>query len=131
MAATWDRIIPLYERATASLREVPGILAATAHSSHSYRSGTCIYFTFLARPEDPEEMASTYRECWRRVMDVTLSLGAGITHHHGVGRLRKGVLAKELGEAGVGLLRAIKQALDPEALLNPGALLPDADEEEG
>jgi alkyldihydroxyacetonephosphate synthase len=128
VAATWDRVAQLYEQVTASLREVPSLMAATAHSSHSYRSGTCLYFTFLARPEEAQEMASTYHECWRRTMDVTVSLGAGITHHHGVGRLRKGVLERELGATGVGLLRAIKQTLDPDGLFNAGALLPDSEE---
>lgn len=125
VAATWDRIVPLYERATASLRELPEVLAATAHSSHSYRSGTNLYFTFAARPEDRSRMAEVYRECWRRVMDATLETGAGIAHHHGIGRVRRDVLAREIGDTGVALLRAVKRALDPDDLLNPGALLPD------
>jgi alkyldihydroxyacetonephosphate synthase len=129
VAATWDRVANLYDRVTRSLREVPGVLVAMAHSSHSYRSGTNLYFTFAAKPEDPAEMAPTYRECWRRVMEGTLALGAGIAHHHGIGRVRKGALVREVGETGVGLLRTIKRALDPELLLNPGTLLPDEEEE--
>jgi alkyldihydroxyacetonephosphate synthase len=129
VAATWDRVANLYDRVTRSLREVPGVLVAMAHSSHSYRSGTNLYITFAARPEDRGQMASTYRECWRRVMEGTLSVGAGIAHHHGVGRVRKAAIAGELGETGVSLLRMIKQALDPEELLNPGTLLPDSEED--
>ena len=126
IACTWDRAAPLYERATASLREVPGILLASAHSSHSYRSGTNLYITFAARPERREEMAATYRECWRRTMEAALELGAGISHHHGIGRVSRDFLARELGAGGVALLRAVKRALDPEDLLNPGVLIPDA-----
>ena len=126
IACTWDRVAALYERATASLREVPGILLASAHSSHSYRSGTNLYITFAARPERREEMATTYRECWRRTMEAALELGAGISHHHGIGRVRRDFLARELGAGGVALLRAVKHALDPEDLLNPGVLIPDA-----
>jgi alkyldihydroxyacetonephosphate synthase len=126
IACTWDRTAALYERATASLREVPGILLASAHSSHSYRSGTNLYITFAARPERREELAATYRECWRRTMETALELGAGISHHHGIGRVRRDFLARELGAGGVALLRAVKHALDPEGLLNPGVLIPDA-----
>ena len=43
-----------------------------------------------------------------------------------IGRVRAARLEDEIGPAGVGLLRAIKRALDPEDLLNPGALLPPA-----
>ncbi len=124
VACTWGRVGELYERVTRSLSEVPGALAATAHSSHSYRSGTNLYFTCAARPEDRGQMASTYGECWRRTMQAALAVGAGISHHHGIGRVRSPYLVGEIGEAGVATLRAIKRALDPDGLLNPGVLLP-------
>ena len=119
--------MPLYERVTRSLLQVDGILVATAHSSHSYRSGTNLYFTFVARPAERSRMADVYRECWKRTMDAVLELGAGISHHHGIGRVRRDALPGELGESGISVLRAVKQALDPGGLLNPGALLPEED----
>jgi alkyldihydroxyacetonephosphate synthase len=125
VGCTWDRAAPLYRRATTSLLEVPGILLATAHSSHSYRSGTNLYITFVARPERREDMAATYRECWRRVMEAGSELGAGLSHHHGIGRVRRDWLERELGADGVVMLRALKRALDPEGLMNPGVLLPE------
>ncbi len=126
VAATWDRVARLYRDVTGALREVPGVLAATAHSSHSYRSGTNLYFTFIARPGDHAAMAACYRECWRRTLAATAACGAGLAHHHGIGRVRRDALADEIGAAGVGVLRAVKRALDPGDLLNPGVLLPDA-----
>jgi alkyldihydroxyacetonephosphate synthase len=124
VAATWERVMPLYEGVTASLREVPNLLVASAHSSHSYRSGTNLYFTFAARPDDPAQMADTYTECWRRTMQATLAAGGGIAHHHGIGRVRRDALPDELGAGGIALLRAVKRALDPDGLFNPGVLLP-------
>jgi alkyldihydroxyacetonephosphate synthase len=125
VACTWSRAAALYERTTQALRGVPGCLLASAHSSHSYRSGTNLYITFLARPERREEMRAVYRECWRRTLEATLAAGGGISHHHGIGRVRRDALERELGRAGVALLRAIKRALDPEDLMNPGVLLPE------
>jgi alkyldihydroxyacetonephosphate synthase len=124
IACTWDRVAGLYERTSEALASLPGLLVASAHSSHSYRSGTNLYVTFVARPPRREQMAEVYREGWRRVMDAALGLGAGIAHHHGIGRVRRDFLAGELGESGVALLRAVKRALDPDDLLNPGVLLP-------
>jgi alkyldihydroxyacetonephosphate synthase len=124
VACTWDRVASLYDRVTGSLREVPGLLVASSHSSHSYRSGTNLYFTFAARPADPRALESTYRECWRRTLEATIAEGAGIAHHHGIGRVRREALRDELGAAGVSLLRAVKRALDPGDLWNPGVLLP-------
>jgi alkyldihydroxyacetonephosphate synthase len=126
VGATWSRVAEVYRRVTESLREVEGILVASAHSSHSYRSGTNLYFTFAARPADRAQMAAVYRECWRRAMHATLDAGGGIAHHHGIGRVRRDALPGEIGAGGVALLRALKRALDPDGLLNPGVLLPDA-----
>jgi alkyldihydroxyacetonephosphate synthase len=124
VACTWEKLGPLYDRVTGSLASVPGILLATGHSSHSYRSGANLYFTFLARPDDRAAMEDTYRECWQRTLHATAQLGGGIAHHHGIGRVRRDALGLELGDAGVALLRDLKRALDPEGLFNPGALLP-------
>jgi alkyldihydroxyacetonephosphate synthase len=123
VGCTWDRVLPLYDAVTSSLREVEGLLAASAHASHAYRSGTNLYFTFLARPARRERMAEVYTEAWRRTMEATLAAGGGIAHHHGIGRVRRDFLAGEIGPAGVAVLRAVKRALDPGDLLNPGVLL--------
>lgn len=125
VACTWDRVGALYDRVTGALAGVPGLLAASSHSSHSYRSGTSLYFTFAARPEERGRLEATYLECWRRTLEAALAVGAGLAHHHGIGRVRRAWLEREIGAAGVALLRAVKRALDPEGLLNPGVLLPD------
>jgi alkyldihydroxyacetonephosphate synthase len=127
VAATWDRVLPLYESVTAALREIPEVVLASAHSSHSYRSGTNLYFTFAARLEDKQRMPEVYLECWRRTMQATIAAGGGIAHHHGIGRVRRAHLRAEVGDTGISLLRALKRALDPDDLLNPGVLLPEAE----
>ena len=127
VGATWDRVLPVYEAVTRALGGVPGILLASGHSSHSYRSGTNLYFTFVARPEAPAEAEATYLECWRRTIEATISQGGGISHHHGIGRIRRDALSNEIGTSGVALLRSVKRALDPDDLLNPGVLLPEED----
>ena len=126
VGATWQRVGAVYEGVLASLRQVPDLLAASAHSSHSYRSGTNLYFTFAVRPKDRARMGDVYQECWRRTMEATLAAGGGVAHHHGIGRVRRDALAGELGAGGLALLRTLKRALDPDGLLNPGVLLPDA-----
>jgi len=124
VAATWSRVGALYDGVVGALSKVPGVLSATAHSSHSYRSGTCLYFSFAAKPEDPARLRETYGACWRAAMEATLAAGGGIAHHHGIGRVRRSWLGAEIGETGVTVLRALKHALDPAGLLNPGNLIP-------
>lgn len=124
VAATWSRLPALYHGVVRSLGEVPGLLAATAHASHAYRSGANLYFSFAVKPAESRQIPAVYAECWRRTMEATLAAGGGIAHHHGIGRVRRGWLAEELGPAGAELLWKLKDALDPDGLLNPGNLLP-------
>lgn len=124
VAVTWDRIDALYERVLAGMRAVPGLIVASGHSSHSYATGTNIYFTFAARPERPEDLETLYFDVWRAAMEATLAVGGTISHHHGIGRVRRDWLARDLGSA-YPLLRALKSALDPLGIMNPGALLPE------
>ena len=53
-------------------------------------------------------------------MLVGLELGGTITGEHGVGMLKMELLERELGAAVLEVHRAIKKALDPQGILNPG-----------
>ena len=124
VASTWDRIEDLYTGVLTAMRAVPGILVASGHSSHSYGTGTNIYFTFAGRPERSEDLERLYFAIWNAAMEATLAAGGTISHHHGIGRVRREWLARELGSA-YPLLASIRRALDPLGIMNPGALLPD------
>jgi alkyldihydroxyacetonephosphate synthase len=124
VASTWDRIDALYTGVLAGMRKVPGLIVASGHSSHSYGTGTNIYFTFAGRPEQPSGIEELYFQIWSAAMEATLAAGGTISHHHGIGRVRREWLAKELGSA-YPLLASVRRALDPLGIMNPGALLPD------
>jgi alkyldihydroxyacetonephosphate synthase len=126
VATTWDRIDALYTGVLAGMRAVPGLIVASGHSSHSYGIGTNIYFTFAARPERPEDTENLYFQVWNAAMEATLAAGGTISHHHGIGRVRREWLAHDLGSA-YRLLADVRRALDPFEIMNPGALLPDAE----
>ena len=102
------------------------MLNASAHSSHGYANGLNLYFTFAGRPEDSADMAKVYDAGWKAIMEATAAQGGSVAHHHGIGRVRKNYLEHDLGTGGVTLLRAVKASLDPDNLMNPGVLLPDA-----
>jgi alkyldihydroxyacetonephosphate synthase len=124
VAVEWDRIHALYSEVCAAVQTVKGLLVVSGHSSHSYPQGTNIYFTFVARPETPAEAEPTYLACWEKAMEATLRVGGTICHHHGIGRGRARWMPEEHGE-GLSLLRAVKRALDPNGIMNPGVLFPD------
>jgi FAD/FMN-containing dehydrogenase len=58
------------------------------------------------------------------LLRAALSLGGTISGEHGIGALKRGFLAREIGRPGLAVLRAMKRACDPDAILNPGKLYP-------
>src|SRR4029079_18656663 len=83
------------------------------HLSHAYSDGASLYVTFLARRAVDHDM-----EQWQTIknaaMECIMRLGGTTSHHHGVGYEHADWLAQEAGAAGLGALRGVKQALDPD-----------------
>ena len=72
----------------------------------------------LIDPDDEKELAAA-EEVNRRLVDRALDAGGTCTGEHGIGLRKIDSLRKELGE-GVDVMRAVKQALDPAGIMNPG-----------
>ena len=75
----------------------------------------------IVDPADAEQRARA-DIAYGEVMDLATSLGGTITGEHGVGRLKKPWLADYLGADVMELNHRIKAALDPDNILNPGAV---------
>lgn len=124
VSASWAQLPGLYEQAVQAVRSLEGTLAASAHLSHAYLDGGCLYFTFAGIGSDPDDDAwaeAYYNSAWGAVMRATFDHHGSISHHHGVGLLRGPYLSRALGE-GFDVLRRVKAALDPNGILNPGKL---------
>ncbi len=70
-------------------------------------------------PSSP--VAARLREA---ILRAALAHDGTISGEHGIGRLKSGMLAQELGAEGIRLLRSVKSAFDPDGILNPGKVLP-------
>ncbi|KAA1415366.1 FAD-binding protein [Nocardioides humilatus] len=64
------------------------------------------------------------RTAFDEVMALAIRLGGTITGEHGVGRAKRAALPDQVGPDVMALTRRIKAALDPDWILNPGAILP-------
>ena len=71
--------------------------------------------------EEWEELLPTVTE---EIYRLSLSLGGAITGEHGIGATRKRYLPLALDEAQIGLMRQIREAFDPNQILNPGKIFP-------
>ncbi len=81
------------------------------------------HVTYLARDERERALTvSLHRVLVERAIDA----GGTCTGEHGIGIGKRGYLAREHGEGAVSAMQAIKRALDPLGIMNPGKVLPDA-----
>jgi D-lactate dehydrogenase (cytochrome) len=76
---------------------------------------------YLIDPARPEERALA-ETLSAQLVGRSLRLGGTCTGEHGIGLHKMGFLLDEAGPAAVGLMRAVKQALDPKNLMNPGKI---------
>lgn len=118
VAGPWAALPDVYTHCLAALQDVPGMLSVSAHQSHAYLDGACLYFTFAGTRDDRDAF---YVEAWDAGQRAALDAGASLSHHHGVGMNRARFVPQALG-AGLGVLEALKAALDPQGILNPGKL---------
>jgi alkyldihydroxyacetonephosphate synthase len=121
VASSWLALPDVYDAVRAALADHMDLVLC--HASHAYLDGACLYFTFGAAGQEGEaEVRRRYAEGWDAALAATAAAGGTITHHHGVGLLRAGWLATELGEGGWHMLSRLKAAFDPAGIANPGKL---------
>ena len=80
------------------------------------------HIVFPVNPDDPADIREAERLS-DRIAERALALGGTVSGEHGVGLGKRKFLAREHGES-LEVMRAIKQALDPLGIMNPGKLLP-------
>ena len=78
------------------------------------------HVVFVIDPNRPEEWAEAER-LNQRLVARSLSMDGTCTGEHGIGLGKQDWLVAELGDA-VDLMRAIKRAIDPQDLFNPGKI---------
>ncbi|MDR6979121.1 alkyldihydroxyacetonephosphate synthase [Streptomyces sp. 3330] len=128
-ATTWDRLPALID----AVRQEVGAAAleATGHPAmvncrltHVYPDGAAPYFTVIAGGRPGDEVA-VWDDLKAVASDVLHRHRATITHHHAVGRDHRAHYDLQRPEPFGLALRAVKQALDPRGVLNPGVLVGD------
>jgi len=108
---------------------VPAIEAAfpgTAAVGFGHLGDGNIHFHVIA-PADTADgrawQAGTGKVISRMVHDLVTQWGGSISAEHGIGQLKRDELARLADPVALDMLRRVKQALDPQGLLNPGKLI--------
>ncbi|MEO6512831.1 MAG: FAD-linked oxidase C-terminal domain-containing protein [Nocardioides sp.] len=102
--------------AIAAIAEKHGVeIPVVAHAGDGNTHPNIVYD---ATDPDSERRA---RAAFDEVMQAAIDLGGTITGEHGIGRAKRDALPAQLGPDVMALTRRIKDALDPQGILNPGA----------
>lgn len=119
VAGTWSGLRELYHGLKTELGVVADLVGC--HLSHVYRDGACLYFTMASATQDDETARTTLERWWQVGLNECIDKGGAISHHHGIGRVKASHLQDELG-GWWPVLKAVKSAIDPKGIMNPGAL---------
>ena len=84
-----------------------------------------IHFNFsMPVGADPKAFMAEADEAMHEIIyDIVLRLGGSVSAEHGIGQLKVGLLKQVKDPVALDLMRAIKTALDPQGILNPGKML--------
>jgi len=122
VVATYARLLHSYhalQEAVAKPYAARG-LKLRSHLSHWYPWGAMIYARFVL-PDGGPDSVTLHDRIWKDGVTAALGAGAVINDHHGVGLKLAPYMPAQHG-AGLDVLRRIKNALDPNGVMNPGKL---------
>ncbi len=129
ISADWETIPIIYnsvmQRIRAEYDRAHDLTMLGGHSSHSYINGTNMYFVYNydihCAPED--EMRIYHHPLQKIIVEETLKHGGSMCHHHGIGKFRNEWTKEEHGSAYY-MLDKLKQAFDPNGIMNFGTIYP-------
>ncbi|WP_299058400.1 FAD-binding oxidoreductase [uncultured Nocardioides sp.] len=129
VSASWSAVPALYAGVMRRVREefprAGDLTMLGAHSSHSYQTGTNLYFVYDydISCEPREEIDLYHRPLNAIVVEEALAVGGSMVHHHGIGKYRTGWTREEHGTA-YPILAGLKRTFDPHGTMNAGTIFP-------
>lgn len=118
----------ILEDATVPRSEIAKMVKAINEIAEKYNVKICtfghagdgnLHPTCPTDARDRDEMERV-EKAFEEIFAKAIELGGTITGEHGVGAMKAPYLEWKLGEAGIAAMKAIKQALDPNNIMNPG-----------
>jgi len=126
-STVWSNLLPLYystmEAIDKALKKTVQKAFLGCHISHTYHTGASLYFTF-GFLEKPGYELEQYLSVKKAAEDAFIKGGATLSHHHAVGLEHMPWIKEEISETGIKAVRGLKQALDPNNIMNPEKIIP-------
>ena len=116
----WNKVQPVLDAVAVLVDQkhkeygLPGRAYISPRITQLYQTGVCIYFTHgfsTMGVENPDEIFSEIEHSLR---EAIMAAGGSISHHHGVGKIRKDFMKHAISPAATQLIKDIKKANDPQ-----------------
>lgn len=104
-------------------RRISGLGPLRINAFGHLGDGNLHYNLFPPKGQGRETLAHLSEEVTRVVHDLTAEMGGSFSAEHGIGRLKVGDLERYGDPVKLGLMRQIKDVIDPKGIMNPGAVL--------
>ncbi|VDP12134.1 unnamed protein product [Heligmosomoides polygyrus] len=115
----WDKVLNLCRNVKELIKRQAKALGvnypvlSSCRVTQVYDAGACVYFYFGFNTRGVSNALEVYDKIETAARDEIIACGGSISHHHGVGKLRKQWMLTSQGAVGISLLKAIKAELDP------------------
>uniref|UniRef100_A0A8C5P0N0 Alkylglycerone-phosphate synthase n=2 Tax=Jaculus jaculus TaxID=51337 RepID=A0A8C5P0N0_JACJA len=128
-SAPWDRVVDLCRNVKERIRrecKEKGVQFAplsTCRVTQTYDAGACIYFYFAFNYRGISDPLTVFEQTEAAAREEILANGGSLSHHHGVGKLRKQWLKEAISDVGFGMLKSVKDYVDPSNIFGNRNLL--------
>jgi len=120
VAGMWRDVPRIYQNTRKALLRDVTVLTTF---DHVRREGCACYFTAIGSLPDRTRLLALYDRCVDGGLRAAMAAGASLSHHHGVGLLRRDLTPVEYPGGGR-LFWSLKGAVDPHGVMNPGKVHP-------
>jgi alkyldihydroxyacetonephosphate synthase len=115
----WSETLTLCENVKRRLfdeyreRGLPGKPFVSCRVTQVYQTGVCVYFYFAFYHKGVEHPEKVFGELERAARDEILRSGGSLSHHHGIGKLRRGFLSRIMSPTALEWCAGVKRMVDP------------------
>uniref|UniRef100_A0A8C9YR60 Alkylglycerone-phosphate synthase n=1 Tax=Sander lucioperca TaxID=283035 RepID=A0A8C9YR60_SANLU len=116
----WDRVLDICRNVKARIiqeckdKGVQFSPLSTCRVTQTYDAGACVYFYFAFNYRGLSDPVHVYEQVEHAAREEILANGGSLSHHHGVGKLRKEWMRETISDVGMGMLKSVKNYVDPK-----------------
>uniref|UniRef100_A0A674MXT0 Alkylglycerone-phosphate synthase n=1 Tax=Takifugu rubripes TaxID=31033 RepID=A0A674MXT0_TAKRU len=125
----WDRVLDICRNVKARIvqeckdKGVQFPPLSTCRVTQTYDAGACVYFYFAFNYRGLGDPVHVYEQVEHAAREEILANGGSLSHHHGVGKLRKQWMRDTVSDVGMGMIKSVKDYVDPNNIFGNRNLL--------